>query len=276
MSITTAPPAQPPQAESLRSFIVRHLLRVLLLAILALVLFYALLSYGVLPEIWRYYESRHPALSLAPTRTFTSLGIPGDPLNLAFIGSREDLMETARNAGWTPADPITWTSSTKIVVDSLAHRAYTSAPVSDLFVNGKRQDLAFEKPFGPDPSKRHHVRFWQSDEVDALGRPLWLAAATFDSSAGVSHRTGQVTHHIDADVDRERDSLISDWTASENTVAQWVPDFQKERQGKNGGGDPFFTDGRLCLLVQAHYGMLDSAQVAMGAFVALLDESLPK
>jgi hypothetical protein len=275
MSVTTLPTEQP-QAESLGSLLVRHLVRALLLFVLAIVLFYALLSYGVLPQIWRYYESRHPALSLAPTRAFTSLGIPGDPINLAFIGSRDNLIATAGSAGWTPADPITWSSSTRIVVDSLTHRAYTSAPVSDLFVHGKRQDLAFEKPFGPDPSKRHHVRFWQSDEVDALGRALWLGAATFDSSAGVSHRTGQVTHHIDADVDRERDTLIADWTADEKTVAQWVQDFQKEHQGKNGGGDAFFTDGRLCLLVQVHYGMLDSAQVTAGAFVAFLGESLSK
>ncbi len=243
---------------------------------LAIVLFYALLSYGVLPAIWRYYESRHPALSLAPTRAFTSLGIPGDPINLAVIGSRDDLLQAAHSAGWTPADPITWASSAKIVMDSVAHRAYTSAPVSDLFVRGRRQDLAFEKPFGPDPSQRHHARFWQSKEVDALGRPLWLGAATFDSRVGVSHLTGQVTHHIDADVDRERDTLVSDWTSSKKMLAQYVPDFQMQHKGTNGGGDPFFTDGRLCLLVQVHYDMLNSAQVTMGAFIALLNEKLPR
>ena len=77
-------------------------------------------------------------------------------------------------------------------------------------------------------------------------------------------------------MDRERDTLVADWTTDEKTVVQWVPDFQQELRGKNSGADPYFTGGRLCLLVQVHYGMLDSAQVAMGAFITLLDENLPK
>ena len=263
-------------SENLRSRLIRHALRAFFLGVLLLAVLYALASYGILPSIWRYYESRHPALSLAPTRAFTAQGIPGDPINLAVIGSREELMYAARIGGWTPADPITWASSTKIVMDSLVHRPYASAPVSDLFVHGRRQDLAFEKPFGPDPSKRHHARFWQLDEVDAIERPLWLGAATFDSRVGVSHRTGQVTHHIDADIDRERDTLVADWSGEANLVAQCVPDFQTEHQGKNGGGDSFYTDGRLCILVKVRNGILDTAQVAVGAIFALLLENLPK
>ena len=40
--------------------------------------------------------------------------------------------------------------------------------------------------------------------------PLWIGAATFDRSVGFSHRTGQVTHHIAPDIDRERDTLMAD------------------------------------------------------------------
>lgn len=258
-----------------RAFLLRHLKRLLALVLLAVALFYALLAYGALPAMWRYYELRHPALALAPTRAFTVLGIPGDPINLAFIGTQAELLARAHAGGWTPADPITWESSGRIVVDAMIHRAYVSAPVSDLFVHGRRQDLAFEKPFGPDPSKRHHVRFWQLAAVDALGRPLWLGAATFDSHVGVSHRTGQVTHHIDAQVDRERDTVKTDWTADQVLTAQYVDNFQPQHQGSNGGGDPFVTDARLCLLVPSQYGMLDTAQVAIGAALALVSGNGP-
>ena len=44
--------------------------------------------------------------------------------------------------------------------------------MSTLVYDGRRQDLAFEKPVGDNPRKRHHVRFWRSMELDAGGRPL--------------------------------------------------------------------------------------------------------
>src|SRR2546427_628383 len=72
------------------------------------------------------------------------------------------------------------------------------------------QDLAFEKPAGRSASRRHHVRFWRSGELGQGGEPLWIGAATFDRSVGLSHRTGQVTHHIAPDVDTERDGLVAD------------------------------------------------------------------
>ena len=42
------------------------------------------------------------------------------------------------------------------------------------------------------------------------GRPLWIGSATYDERVGLSHTTGQITHHIAADVDAERDHLFDD------------------------------------------------------------------
>lgn len=240
----------------------RHLGRLAGLVVITALALYLLAAYGAVPAIWKSYESRHPALALAQVRAFTAQGIPGDPINLAFVGQEEDLMSALRAAGWIAADPITWRSSARITVDALAHRAYVSAPVSDLFIHGRKQDLAFEQAFGPDPSKRHHARFWKQDQTDDQGRPLWLGAATFDRRVGVSHLTGQVTHHIDADVDKERDKLASDLTTRAGTVVEWIADFQREHEGKNGGGDPFFTDGRLCLAYIGENGILESTRSA--------------
>lgn len=228
----------------------------------ALVAVYLLAAYEALPAFWKSYESRHPALNLAQKRAFTVQGIPGDPINLAFVGHEDDLIAVAVRSGWVAADPITWKSSAKITIDSLAHRSYGTAPVSDLYVNGKKQDIAFEKAFGPDPSKRHHARFWKSDEVDEDGRPLWLGAATFDSRVGVSHLTGQITHHIDADVDKERNQLAEDFGANAGLMMEWVEGFQSELRGRNGGGDPYFTDGRLCLIYIAQGGVVEAARNA--------------
>ena len=246
-----------------------HLVRVGLIALLLLLTGYWSLSYLALPAAWRSFERRHPAFEDAQRRAFTVQGIPGDPVNIAFVGSEGDLLEAMLRAGWIPADPRTWGTSVKIAIDAVIHEAYPSAPVSDLFVWGKKQDMAFEQPFGPDPRQRHHVRFWHSRDVDDQGRPLWLGAATFDSRVGVSHLTGQVTHHIDADVDRERDLLAADFALEPELAIEWIDNFQLEKKGRNGGGDPYFTDGRLCVArVAAQDTTLD---VVAHFFTPLLD-----
>lgn len=187
------------------------------------------------------------ALNAVGTRSFTSAGRPGDPLNIAVVASEDELLRIMANAHWDPADPITVRSSLRIAIDSVARRHYADAPVSSLYINGKKQDLAFEQAV-VSPSKRHHVRFWRADPPDSAGRSLWVGAATYDSSVGISHTNGHITHHIAAEVDKERDKLRQDIQAAGPVAVRWVDNFQPARQGRNGAGDPFLTDGRLVLL----------------------------
>ena len=116
-------------------------------AFAALVVVWLLAAYVVLPALWKHYEHQ-PALEDAPKTTLTSQGIPGDPLNVALIGDKEGLISALLEAGWKPADPITFRSSLGIARSVLTEHAYADAPVSSLFVFGRKQDLAFEKPVG--------------------------------------------------------------------------------------------------------------------------------
>ena len=142
---------------------------------------YGILAYFVLPAIWQHYE-HNPKLAALPKVTHTAEGIPGDPLNLGVVGTRAELMRAMLTAGWYPADPITIKTSLGITGSVLLKRAYVTAPVSNLYMFERRQDLAFEQPAGSSASQRHHVRFWQSPEVDEQsGRTLWIGSATFDS-----------------------------------------------------------------------------------------------
>jgi hypothetical protein len=152
------------------------------------------------------------------------------------------------DAGWHPADPVTLRTSVRIARSVLFDRPYEDAPVSNLFVFGRRQDLAFEKPVGKNARHRHHVRFWKSVELGRAGVPLWIGAATFDRSVGFSHRTGQITHHIEPDIDAERDDLIHDLRAAGwlRLVFQ-VTGVGATLLGRNGGGDRYYTDGELTI-----------------------------
>src|SRR5208282_5387170 len=104
--------------------------------------------------------------------------------NSALIGTEEEVDAAMLSAGWLPADPITLKSSLRIAAGTVLRRSYDDAPVSNLFLFGHKQDLAFEQSVGTDPRRRHHVRFWRAEQVDELSRPLWFGAATFDTKVG--------------------------------------------------------------------------------------------
>ena len=220
-------------------------------ALLVLTAVWLLAAYVVLPALWRHYE-HHPALEDAPKMTVTAQGIPGDPLNVALIGTEERLVHALLASGWQPADPITLRTSFRIARSVLMNRTYADAPVSNLFVFGRKQDLAFEKAAGRSARHRHHVRFWKSDDLGRGGVPLWIGAVTFDRSVGLSHLTGQVTHHIGPDIDAERDGLIGDLRkAGSMTELFQVTGVGATLLGRNGGGDRYDTDGELTVGVLA-------------------------
>jgi hypothetical protein len=209
---------------------------------------YLLVAYLILPLTWRGYESHHPGLTDAPELTHTANGIPGDPLNVGLVGSESEIQRAMLAAKWYPADPITLESSLRIAADVVFDRSYKDAPVSSLYLWGRKQDLAFEQPIGSDPRRRHHVRFWRSKDLDAQGEPLWLGSATLDTHVGLSDTTAQITHHISPDVDLERDKVIDDIRrVGDLARVYWIDKFHKELQGKNGGGDPWHTDGKLAV-----------------------------
>ena len=206
---------------------------------------WVLAAYLIVPKLWAMYYRRHQFYAEIDRCTQTGDGHPGDPVNIALVGDEAALVRVMLAAGWFPANPVTVASSVRIAADTVLRRPDDEAPVSNLFLFGRKQDLAFEQPIAGGPGKRHHVRFWRWDEKDQ-DRPVWLGAATFDRSVGFSHTTGQVTHHIAPDVDAERDRLVSELQQAGMTQSiEWKDGFHVEREGKNGGGDPWHTDGRL-------------------------------
>ena len=173
------------------------------------ILVYLAVAYVIMPLTWKRDVRRHPDLFDAPRITHTPAGIPGDPVNVALLGSESDVIHAMTKAKWDPADDLTFRSSVRISVDSVFRRPDPNAPVSTLELFGRKQDLAFEQPVGNSPRQRHHVRFWHWDRLHE-GREVWFGAITFDERVGLSHTTAQVTHHIGPDLDAERDRLFGE------------------------------------------------------------------
>jgi hypothetical protein len=234
MPVTPAGPAKRHLTRSRRAAV----------ASFAVLFVYLAVAYVAAPEFWWF---RDTGLSRPDMRTTTPQGIPGDPINVGLVGSREEVLRAFAAAGWRPADAITLKTSIDIGLSVVLHRPDPDAPVSTLIFEGRRQDLAFEKPVGGSADQRHHVRFWLSPPLEPGGDgPLFLGSASFDRGVGFSHDTGQITHHIGPNLDAERDLVIDDLAE-----AGWIRSTYEVEgsgatlHGRNGGGDPFFTDGMV-------------------------------
>lgn len=224
----------------------------LALGVLGLVVAYVVVAYLVMPAFWRRYASRHPMLADVPGISQTSSGIPGDPLNVALVGTVTELGELMDLAGLSAADPLSLRSDLRIAIDTVRKRPYGDAPVSSLYLWNRKEDLAFEQQVHGNPRERHHVRLWQSGAETPDGRPLWVGSATFDRRVGFSDLTGQVTHHIDGNIDAERAYLFAALKSTGRlSGVSAIKAFHKVCSGRNGGGDHWHTDGALVLGVIA-------------------------
>src|SRR5262245_56190918 len=238
VSPTNPPPAAPPAH--------RKLWKRLLVILVVVLLGWFVTAYLLLPALWERYGRRHPAFEDIPGITYTGSDIPGDPLNVALIGTKAEVIKVMLAAGWTPADPLSLKSCLEIAEATVFKRPYRDAPVSNLYLFNRKEDLAFEYPVGDNPRERNHVRFWQTDKLDRDRRTGGIGSATFDKGVGLSHTTEQITHHIAADVDAERDRLFKMLEATGDLAkVDIVNGFHKTLEGKNGGGDPWHTDGKL-------------------------------
>lgn len=208
---------------------------------------YVAISYLILPATWSRVE-HEPGLSKRSMVTSTAQGIPGDPINVGLIGSQEDVVSAFHDAGWYPADPITLRTSLEIIGSVVLDRPYKTAPVSPLFFEGRREDLAYEKPHGMSADRRQHVRLWLVLASGADGAPVWLGSATFDSGVTLSRDTGQVTHKIAPNVDDERDQLVEGLNKA-GVVANiyQMKGIGPTVNGRNGEGDPYYSDGEIWL-----------------------------
>lgn len=207
-----------------------------------------LFTHGIAPRLFTHYDAL-PALRSVPRRTENGKHEPGDPVNVALVGTRDEIAGALARAGWVEAEPVTRASSLEIARSVLLDRPDSAAPVSPLFLFGRPQDLAYEREVGRSARRRHHVRLWLApDSVRDGARPVWIGSATFDRSAGISRRGLHPTHHIDPDVDLERDTLMADLARARqlDTLAH-VTGYGVRLDSRNAEGDRFDTDGEMAV-----------------------------
>ena len=194
--------------------------------VLAVAATYGVAAYVILPRAIRI-GLRILQRGRVPRYTITGDGLPGDPVNLALVGTMSQLRRAFAVAGWSEADALGFASSWRMVRAFLLNTPYPTAPFSTLYLFGRGQDVGFQLPIGDSPRKRRHVRFWgqpldRAEETldtpafwldahrpDEDERVLWVGAVTKDTGISLTRLSFQITHATDADTNEERDFIIT-------------------------------------------------------------------
>lgn len=190
-------------------------------------------------------EDIRAKLVALPAHSLTRSRRPSDVVNLAFIGSQEQIEAAFQAAGWTYGDSVSAWSVLREMRAFSSLNSYPHLPISNQWLAGKPADIRLQKSLDS-YQKRDHIRIWNES---ALAPDLWAASAIHETGATWSIRTGRFIHHVDADIDAESERVVRDLT-----LAGCVADVHRVQRPerpeteRNSSGDDLWTDGSLEVL----------------------------
>jgi hypothetical protein len=188
---------------------------------------YCFVAYAGLPALHRFSQLLYKPTHV-PTRTHSSDGWALDPINLVVLANNEqEFVQAMHKAGWVGADPLNMRSSLKMISSVIFKRSYPTAPFSNTYAFGRKQNLCFQIQLGGSPRDRHHVRFWRlgttilQDDHEHQGfwhklltrfidrkKVIWVGAASLELGVNLSRHTLQIVHRQEGNTDTERDFLV--------------------------------------------------------------------
>ena len=186
---------------------------------------YVLGAYVFIPALIRILRIILPARHLQ-SYCVTPDGFASDPINIGIVGGKDELIAAMQAAGWHVADAYTVQNAMRAVLSVFLNRTYITAPMSNLYLFGRKHDIGFEIPVNGVLGHRHHVRFWATSHTQAAKSgfgtvewhkqraytakedTVWVGAASQDVGYAFIKHTIQVTHMIHADTNAERQFIV--------------------------------------------------------------------
>jgi len=182
-----------------------------------------------------------------PWRSTTVKLADADVVNLAFIGSREQVQAAFRQAGWSTSDAFSKRTFVRTFYAFLNDSTYDQAPMKTLLLDGKPADLTWQKSLNS-YNRRDHLRMWQWSETSD-SETVWLSSSTHDTRATLSVKQHSFVHHIAPDIDDERSTVIRDLELGGCVQSlHFVPRRSVSNFTQNANGDTVRTDGELAII----------------------------
>ena len=198
-----------------------------LLWIVALGITYGISAYIILPRVIRL-ELKLLQREHVPSYTITGDGLPGDPVNIALVGTLGQLRAAFAALSWSEADRLSLASSWGMVRAFVFNSPYPTAPFSTLYLfDGEFVD--FRRPSTTARETSSHsfcalnltqaqstwgaADFWlNTDRPPEDQTVIWVGAGTRDTGLSLTRLTLQITHATDSDTNVERDFIITELT----------------------------------------------------------------
>jgi LssY C-terminus len=214
-------------------------------------------------------------LELLPCCTVSKDGIQGDPINVAFVGDIEDIRGALVAQGWDVTAKATPSSVANIVRAFIFGARYRYAPVSNLYLFDRQQDMAFQKARAV-IDERNHIRLWLAP-VSYGGTPVWVGHISRDAGIKFSGRFWPpTTHVIDPAVDEARFYLEQDLLYSNKVrrfgLVDGVGVAEVGSPRRDAEQDPYFTDGfRAVFFIDSGIRPLDQLEILSWSLPADLE-----
>ncbi len=168
------------------------------------------------------------------------------------IGDAEAVWPAFLRSGWDPTAAMGTGSALKTGVFGIFGGAYRYAPISNLYVYGRSQDIALQK-VRSNIHYRNHLRLWLAP-VTVQGLPVMIGQISRDIGSRFTTKSKTLTtHRIDPNVDDTRASLVQDFIYAQALKAfartGGVGFVSPEEPRGNLTGDPWFTDGNRAVML---------------------------
>ena len=176
----------------------------------------------------------------------------GDPLNFVIVGNAEAVWPAFLRSGWDPTAAMGTSSALKTGIFGIFGGAYRYAPISNLYVYGRAQDVALQK-VRSNIHYRNHLRLWLAP-VTYKGLPVMMGQISRDIGSRFTSKSPTLTtHRIDPNVDDTRATLVQDFIYAQALKAYaragGVGFVSPEEPRGNLTGDPWFTDGNRAVML---------------------------
>ena len=176
----------------------------------------------------------------------------GDPLNVVIVGDTGDALNSLSRVGWSFTHRITFKSVERLVGAALQGESYPVAPVSNLYLFDRHQDVALQRA-RPNISQRNHMRLWLAP-FRFRGKNVWVGQVSRDIGVKLTPKSPSLTTHIiDPQVDLTREYLLHSLLA-EGFVGSFgfvggARAATRDAPATNLTGDPYFSDGERLVVI---------------------------
>jgi hypothetical protein len=173
-----------------------------------------------------------------------------DPLNFVLVGAPDAVFPSFGRTGWHLSEVLRGRSALKTFWSYFFGSQYRYAPITPIYLFGRRQDLSLQKA-RETARQRNHLRIWRAP-LTFDGTPVWIGQISRDIGLTWSWKS-IVGHEVDPDVDEARNYLVQDMLRSHRlTGFGWVKGVgatPSSAPRHMEDGTPFFTDGLRAVMI---------------------------